>query len=155
MESNRPCLCCSFFLVVVPLRFRVVSRPLVAIMLERDFYALLAAAVLVVHALFLLWVAGGALLTRSRPVLRWLHIASLVWGILAEVLPWPCPLTILETWLEAQAGIQPYQGGFLLHYLDMLVYPNIPGAVLMIAGIAVCVLNLAVYAQRFWLAGRR
>ena len=49
------------------------------------------------HALYILWVVFGALLTRSRPMLRWLHVASLVWGILTELLPWPCPLTLLET----------------------------------------------------------
>jgi len=30
-------------------------------------------------------------------------------------------LTLLENWLEGKAGIQPYEGGFLLHYLDKLV----------------------------------
>jgi hypothetical protein len=88
-----------------------------------DFYSALATAILLLHALFILWVVFGALLTRSRPLLRWLHIASLLWGILTEVLPWPCPLTLLENWLEARAGIEPYHGGFLLHYLDKLVYP--------------------------------
>jgi hypothetical protein len=82
-----------------------------------------AIAVLVVHALFILWVVFGALLTQSRPALRGLHIASLVWGIFTELLPWPCPLTVLENWLETKAGIEPYQGGFLLHYLDRIVYP--------------------------------
>jgi Protein of Unknown function (DUF2784) len=125
-----------------------------AIILGTNVYADLAVGVLVVHALFVLWVAAGALVTRSRPVLRWLHIASLVWGIFIEVVPWACPLTTVEDWLERQAGVQPYQGGFLLHYLDALVYPNISGAVLVIAGVAVCVLNLAVYARRFWKARR-
>ena len=100
------------------------------------------------HALFILWVVFGAFLTRSRPVLRWLHIASLIWGILTELLPWPCPLTVLENWLEGKAGIQPYQGGFLLHYLDKLVYPDISAAFLMAAGLLVCVLNLAHYGRR-------
>src|SRR6202021_3258716 len=90
-----------------------------------DFYYALATAVLFLHALFILWVVFGALLTRSRPVLRWLHIASLVWGILTEVLPWPCPLTLLENWLEGGARLEPNLGGFLLHYLDKLVYPDI------------------------------
>ncbi|MBZ5685496.1 MAG: DUF2784 domain-containing protein [Acidobacteriia bacterium] len=55
-----------------------------------SFYSSLAIFVLLLHALFILWVVFGALLTRSRPILRWLHIASLVWGILTELLPWPC-----------------------------------------------------------------
>jgi hypothetical protein len=105
--------------------------------------------------LFILWVVFGALLTLSRPILRWLHIVSLVWGILTELLPWPCPLTVLENWLEAKAGVQPYQGGFLLHYLDKVVYPDISASALTVAGVLVCVLNLAVYGRRMWIGRRR
>lgn len=118
-------------------------------------YSALAVFVLFLHALFILWVAFGALVTRSRPVLRWLHIASLVWGILTELLPWPCPLTLLENWLEAKAGVQPYQGGFLLHYLDKLVYPDISATVLTVAGVLVCILNLALYGRLTWMARSR
>src|SRR2546426_7484699 len=103
-------------------------------------YSALAICILLLHALFILWVVFGALLTRSRPILRWLHIASLVWGILTELLPWGCPLTVLENWLEGKAGVQPYQGGFLLHYMDRLVYPDISATVLTVAGVFVCVL---------------
>ncbi len=101
-----------------------------------------------------MWVAFGAFLTRFRPVLRWLHIVSLIWGILTELL-WPCPLTVLENWFEAKAGVQPYQGGFLLHYLDKLVYPDISATVLTAAGVFVCVLNLALYGRQMWLARSR
>ena len=83
-------------------------------------YSALAVFVLGLHALFILWVIFGAFVTRSRPVHRWLHIAALVWGIFTELFPWRCPLTLLENWLEAKAGVQPYQGGFLLHYMDKL-----------------------------------
>ncbi len=118
-------------------------------------YSALAILVLLLHALFILWVVLGALVTRSRPVLRWLHIASLVWGILTELLPWPCPLTLLENWLEAKAGVQPYQGGFLLHYLDKLVYPDISATVLTVGGVLVCALNFALYGWRLWAARLR
>ena len=114
-------------------------------------YSALAVLVLILHALFIGWVVFGALLTRSRPLLRWLHIASLIWGILTELLPWPCPLTVLENSLEAKAGIQPYQGGFLFHYLDKLVYPDVSATVLTIAGVFVCVFNLALYGRRMWI----
>lgn len=114
------------------------------------FYSALAVFVLALHALFILWVVFGALLTRSRPILRWLHIGSLVWGILTELLPWPCPLTLLENWLEGKSGVEPYQGGFLLHYLDKLVYPDISSTLLTIAGLTICVLNLAFYGRQIW-----
>ena len=118
-------------------------------------YSALAVCVLFLHALFIVWVIFGGFVTRSRPILRWLHIASLLWGILTELLPWPCPLTALENWLEAKAGLEPYQGGFLLHYLDKLVYPDIPPTVLTVAGVLVCVLNLALYGRQMWIARSR
>jgi hypothetical protein len=117
-----------------------------------SFYSVLAVSVLFLHALFILWLVFGALVTRSRPILRWLHISSLVWGILTELLPWPCPLTVLKNWLEAKAGVQPYLGGFLLHYLDRLVYPDISATTLTIAGVLICALNLVLYGRQMWIA---
>jgi hypothetical protein len=120
-----------------------------------NYYSALAVFVLVLHALFISWVVFGALLTRSRPVLRWLYIGSLIWGILTELLPWPCPLTLLENWFEAKAGVEPYQGGFLLHYLDKLVYPDISATLLTVAGLSICALNLALYGRQMRIARRR
>lgn len=113
-------------------------------------YSTLATSVLFVHALFIVWVVFGALFTRSRPILRWLHIASLIWGLLTELLPWPCPLTLLENWLEQRVGVAPYQGGFLLHYMDKLVYPDISVTTLTMAGVIVCAFNLALYGRQAW-----
>jgi len=120
-----------------------------------NFYSALAVLVLFLHALFILWVVFGALLTRSRPILRWLHIGSLVWGILTELLPWPCPLTLLENWVETKAGVQPYQGGFLSHYLDKLVYPDVSATVLTTVGVIICALNLGFYGRQMWVARLR
>ena len=123
--------------------------------LPSNLYYALAISVLFLHALYILWVVFGALLTRSRPILRWLHVGSLVWGILTELLPWPCPLTLLENWLEGNAGVEPEKGGFLLHYLDKLVYPDISATALTIAAVIICVLNLAFYGWRVWIARLR
>ena len=120
---------------------------------DPSLYSALAIFVLLLHALFILWIVFGAVLTRSRPVLRWLHIASLVWGVLTELLPWTCPLTLLENWLEGNAGVEPYQGGFLLH--DKLVYPDISSAMLTSAGVIICALNLAFYGRQIWIARLR
>jgi len=121
-----------------------------AVLLASNLYSGLATAVLFLHGLFILWVIFGALLVRGRPMLRWFHIVSLMWGILTELLLWPCPLTVLENYLEARAGVQPYQGGFPLHYLDRLVYPDISATVLTVAGVLVCALNLGLYARKIW-----
>lgn len=117
----------------------------------------LAEAVLIVHLAFIVWVMFGALLTRGRPWLVALHVASLVYGIVAELGPWPCPLTVAENYFEARAGLTPYRGPFLLHYLDAIVYPNLPYTLLIACGVAVCVINLAIYGLRLrrYLAIRR
>ena len=126
-----------------------------AVVLTSGFYSALAISVLFLHALYILWVVFGALLTRSRPILRWLHISSLVWGIMTELLPWRCPLTVLESWLERSAGVEPEQGGFLLYYLDKLVYPDISSSMLTTAAVIVCALNLAYYGRQVWIARLR
>jgi hypothetical protein len=112
-------------------------------------YSLLASLVLALHLLFILWVVFGALLTRRRPLLRWFHIASLVWGVLVEILPWPCPLTPAENWLRGHAGLSTYAGGFLLHYLDAAVYPDVPPGLLTAGAVVVCLFNLGIYLARF------
>jgi Protein of Unknown function (DUF2784) len=121
--------------------------------LTRNVYSAIATVALTIHVLFILWVICGAFLVH-RPILRWLHVASLMWGILTELLLLPCPLTLLENWLEGQAGIEPYRGGFLLHYLDKLVYPDVSPIALTTTAVIICGLNLAFYARQMWLAFR-
>ena len=83
-----------------------------------------------------------------HPLLAALHIASVIYGIVAELGPWPCPLTLAENFFEARAGLAPYEGPFLLHYLDALVYPNLPRALLVGSGVLVCLVNLLIYGLR-------
>ena len=115
-------------------------------------YAGLATLVLAAHLVWIAWVIFGCLMTRRSAGLRWLHIASLVYGIGIELGPWDCPLTLLEQALLDRAGITPYNEGFLVHYLQAMIYPDLSPLVLAWAGTAVCGFNLAVYAWGFWLA---
>lgn len=111
-------------------------------------YSGLEAAVLVLHLLWIGWILLGWIVTRGRPVLAALHIASLIWGIIAELGPWRCPLTIAEQWFEARAGTAPYHGSFLVHYLDKLVYPDLPEPVVAWAGATACALVGGIYLLR-------
>jgi hypothetical protein len=122
---------------------------------HHELYGAAAAAVLALHLLWLLFVAFGALFTARRRLLTALHVVALTWGIAVEAGPWPCPLTTVEQRLLETAGEQAYTRSFLAHYLDRLVYPDIPERVLVGGAIAVCVLNLCVYAYRFIAAKRR
>jgi Protein of Unknown function (DUF2784) len=116
--------------------------------LPRQLAVALAAGTLAVHLAFIAWVVFGALVTRGRRWLAGLHVASLVYGILIEAGPWPCPLTLAENWFEAQAGVAPYRGPFLVHYLDAMVYPNVSPGLLVWAAVAVALLNGWIYLRR-------
>jgi hypothetical protein len=115
---------------------------------------ILAALVLTIHLAWIIFVVVGALFTRGRPWLTGFHLASLIWGILVEVGPWPCPVTLLEQHLETLAGMHAYTGSFLVHYLDAIVYPNLPVGLIIACGVAVCCLNLLVYGFRLMRALR-
>ncbi len=83
-----------------------------------NLYRILSVAALTVHLVWILWVTCGWLVTRNRPLLRWFHILTLIYSIVIEIGPWPCPLTMAEEWLQQGAGIQPYHEPFLVHYLE-------------------------------------
>jgi len=77
-----------------------------------------------------------------------LHIATLVYGVIVEIFGFWCPLTALEEWLHVRGQVSAYRGPFLLHYLDALVYPDIPPNLLIAGAVTVCILNLWIYARR-------
>jgi len=112
-------------------------------------YAILATLVLAIHVVWITWVILGWLLVRRRVTLRWLHFASLIYGIFIEIVPWPCPLTLLEQWLELKAGITPYRQPFLVHCLEATVYPDVPEALLISGAVLVCGFNLFLHLSRY------
>ena len=68
--------------------------------------------------------------------------------MIIEIFGFWCPLTALEECLQVRSGVSAYRGPFLLHYLDAVVYPNIPPNLLIAGAVAVCILNLWIYARR-------
>ncbi len=102
-----------------------------------------------VHLLWLVWVILGAAWTRNRPALATFHIASVLWGIAVELGPWPCPLTLLEEYFERGSDADSHPGGFVVHYLNGLVYPDLPVWLVTTCGVAVCLANLSIYAWRY------
>jgi len=110
----------------------------------------LAEAVLFLHLLWCAWVLLGWTVTRCRPILRILHIASLIYAIVTELVSWlPCPLTVAETRLEARAGIEPAHGPFLVRVLDAVVYPDLPGWLVADGAALLCIGILGVYLRRY------
>ena len=110
-------------------------------------YRLAADVTVLVHFAFIVFVMFGALLVRKRPVLKYAHWVALSYGLLVEVFNWYCPLTLFEQYLRQQAGKVGYERSFLVHYLDKLIYWDVPQWVL-IAGTAIVVaLNIVFYCR--------
>jgi hypothetical protein len=113
-------------------------------------FFLLVEAVLFLHLLWCVWVLLGWAITRGRPLLRTLHIASLLYAIVVESVSWiPCPLTMAETCLETRAGIEPARGPFLVRVLDEVVYPDLPDWLVVGGALLVCVGILSLYLRRY------
>ncbi len=115
-------------------------------------YALAADAILVLHALFILFAALGGLLVAWRRWLIALHLPSLAWAAWIELSGRICPLTPIENHFRRLAGRDAYEVGFVEQYLLPLVYP--PGLTPVVQWVLASLLlamNVAVYA---WLLRR-
>ena len=110
-------------------------------------WSILADALLVLHGLFIAWVAIGGLAVCFRPRLAWLHLPALAWGVWIEASGGLCPLTPLEWALRRRAGQQGHGGSFVDHYLGALIYPDglTPAAQWRIAWLLLLI-NLLLYA---------
>lgn len=91
--------------------------------MESWVYALLADAVLIVHACFVAFVVLGAGLVPRWPRLAWIHVPAVAWGVAVELAGWVCPLTPLEDRLRRAAGQGGYGGDFIGHWIQALLYP--------------------------------
>jgi hypothetical protein len=124
---------------------------------------MMAAAVLIVHTMFVLFVVtglalvlvGGACKWRwvRNPWFRTLHLAAIVFVAAESWLGVVCPLTTLEMSLRERSDGGVYSEGFIAHWLRMLLYYEAPGWVFTVAYtlFAVCVVAswVAVRPRRF------
>jgi hypothetical protein len=109
-------------------------------------YRILADLLVVAHAAFVAFVVAGGLLALRRPWIAAVHLPAAAWGALVELAGWICPLTPWENALRARAGETGYAGGFIEHHLVPLLYPaGLTPSVQITLGMAVIVLNLAIY----------
>jgi len=110
-------------------------------------YRLLANAVVVVHALFIVFIVFGGFVAWRWRWVAVLHVPCAVWGVLIEYNGWICPLTPLENSLRMRAGQQGYSGGFVEHYLVPAIYPaGLTPRIQVVLGTAVLVVNVITYA---------
>ena len=113
-------------------------------------YRISADAVLLLHLAFTLFTVLGGLLVLRRPSLLWLHLGAVFWGVAIECADWVCPLTPLENFLRERGGEAGYAGGFIEHYVALLLYPeNLTIELRYLLGLGLVAVNLIVYGYIF------
>jgi hypothetical protein len=95
--------------------------------------ALLADIILIVHFLFVLFVAGGLILTWVGAAMAWRwvrdfwfrlgHLAAIVFVAAESLIGIACPLT---QWENTLRQARPYDGGFIQSWLRRLLYYDLP-----------------------------
>ncbi len=120
-------------------------------------FAILVALTVAVHFAFIGYLVIGGFLAWRWPRSIWLHIPVVVWGVGNIAMGLPCPLTWLERWTRAGAGLNPLPSeGFIAHYITGVLYPaESATAVQVVVSAAVLTswIVLAVTAARGWHGG--
>jgi hypothetical protein len=111
-------------------------------------YRLIADLILVLHLAFAAFALFGGLLVLRRPHAAWLHLPALAWGVFVQWADCICPLTPLENYFRVQGGEAGYEGGFIEHYLSMLLYPdNLTIELRYLLGAVLLTVNAVVYVR--------
>lgn len=115
-------------------------------------WGVLADLVVMAHAAFVVFVLAGGLLVARWSWVAWLHLPAVVWAVGIEWGGGVCPLTPLENALRARGGLSTYEGGFVVRYLEPVLYPvGLTRRWQFVLGAVALAVNLAAY----WAIGRR
>lgn len=112
-------------------------------MIAESTFEAIADAVLALHVAVLGFVVGGLALivagglrgwawTRGR-LFRALHVGAIAVVVAESWLRIPCPLTTVELWLRERADKPFYAGSFVGHWLQRLLYWDVPEGLLALA----------------------
>ena len=89
-------------------------------------YKILADIVVLIHFLWILFLAFGAFPGVRNEAVKIFHISGLVFACVIQIFGWYCPLTHLEVWLRAKHDPSlAYAGSFIIHYVERLIYLEI------------------------------
>ena len=106
-------------------------------------YQHLADIVLLLHAMFVVFVVAALLLTIVGGYRQWqwvrnwwfrvVHLAGIAIVVAQSWAGLICSLTSLEMWLRGQAGGEQYSGRFIQYWLQRFLYYDAPGWVFVTA----------------------
>ena len=102
--------------------------------------------VVVIHALFIIFVLFGGLVVLKWHQVMWIHIPCALWGAAIEFFSWVCPLTYLEIYLREIDNATSYDDSFVQHYLLPVIYPSgLTTDIQFLLCVIVITINLIIY----------
>ena len=118
-------------------------------------FLMAADAVLLLHILFVAFIVIGLLLIFAGKVHAWswvrnpwfrmIHLVAIAVVVVQSWFGVICPLTTVEMALRSQAGDAVYSGSFVSHWLENLLYYQLPPWVFI-----VCYMIFGVLAAASW-----
>ena len=112
-------------------------------------FKILADIVVFVHFLWILFLIFGAFFGRKNRLIKKFHISGLAFAFVIQLFDWHCPLTHLEFWLRAKHNpALTYSGSFIIHYLEKLIYIEIPSYLILTLTILLCGFNAWIYIRK-------
>jgi hypothetical protein len=131
------------------------------IMKQETLYLIASDALLSAHALIVLFVLFGLLLTLAGRVRSWswvrnpwfrlTHLIAISIVVVQSWLGEICPLTRWEMMLRSRGGESEYSGAFIAHWLGTLLYYRFPECVFTVV---YTVFAAVVLAAWFWVRPR-
>lgn len=119
-------------------------------------YKVLAEITIFLHFLWILFLIFGVFAGIRYKFARVVHISALAFALVIQTLGWYCPLTYLEAWLrEKYEPASVYKGPFIIHYLEKVIYIELPQGVITAVTIFLCVLYVWIYSRKPWLRHKR
>lgn len=109
-------------------------------------YKISADLMVCLHFFWILFLFFGAFWGIRNKGARLFHLLGLGLAFLIQVLDWYCPLTHLEVYFRSKhEPAMAYSGSFLIHYMEKIVYLQIPRYLILILTILLCGFNLFLY----------
>lgn len=110
-------------------------------------YNLLAHITILLHFVWILFLIFGFIFALRKSKIALVHVAGLLFSLVLNIFGWYCPLTYLESYLRYLHDTQStYSGAFILHYIERIIYPDIPALYIRAGEIIFVIFYLVFYA---------
>jgi hypothetical protein len=112
-------------------------------------YKILADMVVLTHFLWIIFLFLGALWGVKNRAVRIFHLSGLAFAFFIQIFDWYCPLTHLEVWLRLRHDSSlTYRGSFIIHYVEEVVYVELPRILIIFFTLLLCGLNVWIYLRK-------